>query len=585
MYFWRFIQMILAALGVLCIFAHCCTKMCGIKYSFFKKMKLRRFLIVAGIALGSFGTLAFTDGFFDISKNLETFAMLYKEVNSYYVDDINASKIMRVGIDAMLKTLDPYTVFISESEIEDFRFQATGQYGGIGALVANRNGKVIITEPYEGFSAQKNDIRAGDVVLEIDGKSTQNKNSDEIGELLKGQPNTPLTLKIQREGTAEYITKNLKREEITIKSVVYSGVLEGNTGYIFLDGFKVDAAREVSEAFLNLKTKYQIKQLILDLRSNPGGSLDEAVNIAGIFIPKGSLVVTTKGKNKQWDKTYKTLQEPLDPKMPLVVLINENSASASEIIAGVVQDYDRGVIVGQNSFGKGLVQTVRPLAYNTQLKVTTAKYYTPSGRCIQELNYAAERDANGKAQEIPDSLRRSFTTSHGRTVLDGKGIAPDLAMPSQTYSEITETLLTKYLVFDFATQYHLKNPKITNAKNFRLSQEEYADFLSFIANKDYSYQTESEKTLNAYKQKAILEKYFDDVSQQFDAMKTQLAAAKAKDLQTHQAEIKAFIEEEIVARYYFQKGKIENRLFADDEITEAIKILNDPAGYQKILRK
>jgi carboxyl-terminal processing protease len=545
-------------------------------------MKPRRFIYAALLA-GSLSTFAFTDAFFDISKNLEIFATLYREVNTYYVDDLDASKIVRTGIDAMLKTLDPYTVFISESEIEDFRFQATGQYGGIGALVATRNGKILITDPYEGFAAQKNDIRAGDVIIEIDGRPIQNKNSDDVGELLKGQPNTPITLKIQRQGMPQPIVKTIKREEITVKSVLYSGVIGENVGYIYLEGFRLDAAKEVEEALITLKTKHQIKQLILDLRSNPGGSLDEAVNIAGLFLPKGSLVVTTKGKNKQWDKTYKTTREPTDPAIPLVVLTNEFSASASEIVAGVMQDYDRGVVVGQNSFGKGLVQTVRPLAYNTQLKVTTAKYYTPSGRCIQEINYSGVRDASGKAQKLADSLRRSFTTTHGRKVYDGKGIAPDVALSAQNYSEISQTLIEKYLIFDFATQYFIDNEKIADARSFKLSEAEYSNFLKFIADKDYAYETESEKILNKYKEKANEEKYFDDVVQQFEAMKTQLAAAKANDLQTHKTEIKKLIEEEIVSRYYFQKGRVQNRLYADNEIAQAQKVLANAAQYKKIL--
>ncbi|TAE90170.1 MAG: S41 family peptidase, partial [Bacteroidetes bacterium] len=404
------------------------------------------------IALGLFGLFSFNNAstnYFEISKNLDIFATLFREVNTYYVDDVDAGKLMKKAIDEMLESLDPYTNYISEAEAEDFRFQMTGQYGGIGSLVGTKGDYIVITDPYEGYPAQKSDLRAGDVLLEIEGKSTKGKSTSDISKLLKGQPGTQVKLLIKREGEGELL-KVVTREEIQLKNVPYYGMVSDNTGYIRLASFTQNAGKEVHDAMVELKKNAALKHVILDVRGNPGGLLHESINIVNVFIPTGQEVVSTKGKVQEWDKSYKSLNQPVDVEIPLVVLTNRGSASASEIVSGSIQDLDRGVVIGQKTFGKGLVQSTRPLTYNSQLKVTTAKYYTPSGRCIQALDYS-HRNPDGSVGNVPDSLKKVFKTKGGRKVLDGGGVDPDIATKQNNYSKITESLLTNYLIFDYAT--------------------------------------------------------------------------------------------------------------------------------------
>lgn len=552
--------------------------------NFFSRLSSRGRKILVGfsIAVVSFGSFAFVTDYFELSKNIEIFASLYREVNTYYVDEIEPAKFMRTGIDAMLKSLDPYTDYISESEMEDFRFMTTGQYGGIGALISKKGEDVIIADPYENFPAQKADLRAGDILVEIDGKPVKGKETDDVSKLLKGQPNTEVKVKIQRTGEKNILEKVLMRQEIKVESVSYTGMLTSDVGYINLSGFRTNAANEVVSAVTKLKGQ-GMKKLVFDLRGNLGGSLDEAIRISGIFIPRGSLVVDTKGKVKEWDKSYRTTNDPLDLNMPVVVLIDGASASASEIVSGVIQDYDRGVVIGQKSFGKGLVQTVRPLTYNTQVKITTAKYYIPSGRCIQAIDYS-EKDAQNRPVKKADSLRVAFKTKNGRIVYDGGGVSPDIAIEEKAPANITVSLVVKRHIFDYATLYRAKNPTLAKPEEFKVTADIYADFLAYIKDKDYDYTTESEKALEDFKAKALKENYFEAIKSDYESLKAKQKHDKEMDVQKHSDEIKSYMEQEIASRYYYQQGRTRASFRSDPELKEALSVLNDDTRYKQILK-
>ncbi|MFN4233612.1 MAG: S41 family peptidase [Bacteroidia bacterium] len=500
----------------------------------------------------------------------------------YYVDETQPGELMKKGIDAMLESLDPYTNYIPESEIEDYRFMTTGEYGGIGAIIRQKDDYIVIVEPYEGSPAQKADLRAGDVIIEVNGKSIKGKNSSDVSKILKGQANSEVTLLIEREGEKNRIEKKLMRQEIKINNVPFYGVLKDDIGYIKLTGFTETASREVKEAFTDLKSK-GMKKLILDLRDNGGGLLKEAVNIVNFFVPKGSDVVSTRGKIKEWDKVHKALNSPLDLEIPLVVIINENSASASEIVAGAIQDFDRGVVIGERSFGKGLVQQTRPLSYNAQLKVTVAKYYTPSGRCIQKLDYS-HKDDEGKATKIADSLITAFKTKGGRIVYDGNGIEPDINTENREFSVISAVLLGKNHIFDYATRYRVKHESISNARDFKLSDQDFDDFVKFLEGKDYSYTTTTEKMLDEIKSSAEKEKYLKDIENELESLSNIVKKNKQNDLYRFKEEIKELLENEIVSRYYFQRGRIENSFSHDLDIKKANEILNDNKLYSQILK-
>jgi carboxyl-terminal processing protease len=547
----------------------------------FKKVKWYYLLIsLSVVALFSFTQT--NNNYFEISKNLDIFATLYREVNAYYVDDVDAGKLMRKAIDEMLNTLDPYTNYISESEIEDFRFQMTGQYGGIGSQIGQKGDFIMITDPYEGYPAQKEDLRAGDLLLEVEGKSVRGKNSSDISKLLKGQPGTKVKLLIKREAEGE-ILKIVTREEIHVKNVPYVGMINEYTGYIRLQSFTNDAGKEVKEALLELKKNPKLSSLILDVRGNPGGLLHESVNIVNVFVARGTDVVSTKGKIKESDKTYPTLNVAIDTLIPLVVLTNRSSASASEIVSGSIQDLDRGVIIGSRTFGKGLVQNTRPLSYGTQVKITTAKYYTPSGRCIQALDYSHRND-DGSVGAIPDSLKREFKTKSGRKVYDGGGVDPDILVIQQPYSKIAESLLSKQLIFDYATFYRSKNKSILAAKDFKLSDVEFGAFKDFISTKEYDYTTASERALDEFKKKAEAEKYFDGVKLQYESLRQNLKHDKSADLEKNKEELKELLEEEITKRYYFQKARYEASFKNDEDIQAALKLFEDSLKYKEILR-
>lgn len=544
--------------------------------------KPRKIALMLAIGATSFGSLAFVNNYFELSKNIEIFTSLYREVNTYYVDEIDPAKFMRTGIDAMLKSLDPYTDYISESEIEDFRFMTTGQYGGIGSLISKKDDDIIIADPYEGFPAQKADLRAGDVLLEVAGESMKGKSTEDVSKLLKGQPKTEVKVKIKRLGEDKPMEKILLREEIKVNSVSYHGMLTEKVGYINLSGFRTNAANEVQKAFNELK-KQGMQQLVFDLRGNLGGSLDEAIRICGMFVPRGSVVVDTKGKVKEWDKTYRTTNEPIDAQMPMVVLIDGASASASEIVSGVVQDYDRGVVIGQKSFGKGLVQTVRPLTYNTQVKITTAKYYIPSGRCIQAIDYS-EKDDQNRPVKRPDSLRTAFKTRNGRLVYDAGGVTPDINTELRQMNNITAVLVGKRLVFDYATKYRSEHASLPQPEKFEITDAVYSDFLAFIKDKDYSYTTESEKALEDFKTKATKEEYFAGIESEYNALMEKKKRDKSQDVIKHKVEIKAMLEQEIASRYYYQQGRLRSSFRDDVEVKEALAVLADEGRYKSILK-
>ncbi|PKQ66573.1 S41 family peptidase [Raineya orbicola] len=525
------------------------------------------------------------DNAFEIAKNLQIFTTLYKEVNSYYVDELNPSKTMRTSIDAMMKSLDPYTVFISEDEIEDYRTRTTGEYGGIGATIGTRNNKVLVIMPHEDTPAKRAGLKIGDEILQINEVKVNAKNYNDVSKLLKGQPGTEVELIIKRYGATQTEKVKIKRERIKINHLPYYDIFEGNIGYVQLTEFTAGAAHSIQKAVEELKNK-GAKSIILDLRGNPGGLLHEAINLANLFIPKDVDVVSTKGKIAEWNKTYKTLKMPLDMAIPLVVLINGNSASASEIVAGVIQDYDRGVLVGQRSFGKGLVQSTRLLAYNCQAKITVAKYYTPSGRCIQAIDYS-QKDKDGKAGKIPDSLRRAFKTRAGRTVYDGAGLEPDIVLEKEELSPIAQNLIAKNLLFEYANEYVLKNPQpnVKSAKDFVLSDADYQNFVAWVKNKDYAYTTDLEKNFQNLVETAKKEKVYDNLQSDFNLLKSKIAKNKEADLTTFKNEIRELLEMEICTRYFYEKGQVEARFDDDKELAEAIKILKEPKRYQEILKK
>ncbi len=548
--------------------------------TFFKKFKLLFFaILIAGYATVSY---SFVDNYFEVSKNLDIFATLFRELNIYYVDETNPGNLMKKGIDDMLSSLDPYTNFIPESEIEDYRYMTTGQYGGIGALVRQIGDYVVISEPYEGFPAQKADLRAGDKILKVNDVDVKGKKTDDISKYLKGQASTAIKLLIEREGETKPFEKIINREEIKIKSVPYSRMISKNVGYIKLTGFTENAAGEVKAALLELKKNPELKSLVFDLRGNPGGLLKEAIDIVNLFEDKGTEIVSTRGKVKDWDKVYKGINSPIDATIPIVVLVDRGSASASEIVSGSLQDLDRGVVIGQRSYGKGLVQQTRPLSYNAQLKVTVAKYYTPSGRCIQALDYS-HRNEDGSVDKVPDSLITAFKTKNGRIVYDGGGIAPDIAVEPIKFSSILGSLATKNLVFDYATKYRIAHASIVPAKEFKLTDAEYDDFVTFLGDKEYDYTTKTEKALEDFKNDAKADKSIDLIGADIDALKIKITHNKKEDLIKYKPEIKQFLEEEIASRYYFQNGRLEASLKDDPELTEALALLNDSERYTKIL--
>lgn len=543
--------------------------------------KLRGVAVAIPLVLLSFMMSSYADSYFEISKNLDIFITLFKELNLYYVDETQPGDLVEKGIDGMLQSLDPYTTFIPESDIEDYRFMTTGQYGGIGAMIRKKDSLVIVAEPYEDFPAMKAGLLAGDVILEVNGKSTEGKSTSDISAVLKGQPQTEVKVKIKRYGEEKPFDVTILREEIQIKSVPYSGMLNDEVGYVNLSSFTDNCSQDVRKAVEDLKAE-GMQKLVLDLRGNPGGLLKEAVALSNLFVPKGELIVSTKGKVKEWNKDYKATQQPLDKEMPLAVLVNSGSASASEIVSGVIQDLDRGVILGQRTFGKGLVQTTRPLSYSSQLKVTTAKYYIPSGRCIQALDYS-NRNEDGSVGKVPDSLITQYETQAGRPVFDGGGINPDIELEPRKLSDVAFNLGLKMLYFDFATEYYHKNPEAPAVTEFRITDTLYDEFKRWLEDKEFDYTTDSEKMLKRLKDVAEDEQYFERIETEYDALLDQVKHNKVHDLEAFKDEVQELLRAELVSRYHYQKGRIEAMLEDDPEVKKALEILADKAEYQRIL--
>jgi len=517
---------------------------------------------------------------FEILKNLELFEAVYKNVDLYYVDESNPGELMRTAIDAMLAELDPYTNYIPESKMEDYKLMTTGQYGGIGAIIRLVGDNVTIIDPYEGFPAHKAGLIAGDEFVEIDGKNVEGLSTSEVSTKLKGQPGKEITVKVKRGEDLKSFTFN--REEVKISAVPYSGMVSDKVGYIKLSSFTKTSAKDVYDAFNTLKKDNQMEKLIFDLRGNGGGLLVQSAQIVNYFVDKGSDIVSIKGRLSSDNKTYTAKTNPIDNKIPIVVLIDGGSASASEIVSGSLQDLDRAVILGKTSFGKGLVQRPMDLTYNAKIKVTIAKYYTPSGRCIQKLDYATKK-LGEKAGEIDESTISTFKTKNGRTVKDGRGVEPDVTIDKKTFSRLTATLMGNDLIFNFATDYRVKHATVADAKNFKLTDAEYAEFTTYVLNQEFDYTTASSEYMKRLKEVAQDEGYYEESKTDFDELLEFYKPSKERDLAKFKAEISDLLADEIIGRYYYQTGRIQHALLDDSYILEAIKILNDSERYNQIL--
>lgn len=540
-----------------------------------KKLTKRFCLNLAGVALILSLSSAVAIKYFDVSKNLEVFTTLYKELNLYYVDETNPGELMKTGIDAMLNSLDPYTVYYPESRIEDARFMQTGQYGGIGIDIEKIDNKIIINEVLEGFPAEKNGFKPGDEIIAIDGQEVLGLAPDQLDGLLKGSVGSNLVVEYKRRG--ELNSVDLVRAEIKIKEVPYFGMLNNTDGYIKLTSFTKTSSSSVRAALMNLKSN-GASRMILDLRGNGGGLLREAVNIVSLFVPKGELVVSTKGKIESWNKIYETVSEPVAPNMPLVVLIDERSASASEIVSGTLQDLDRAVLVGRQSFGKGLVQQTKDLVYNSKMKLTIAKYYIPSGRCIQRLDYSNKKD--GKAEAVADSLVKPFLTRNGRKVYDGRGVDPEIIVEKSQESELLKSLKTNYVLFDYVTKYVQNAQKPDTVTGF--SYNEYDEFVSFVEKADFMYTTESERVFKELVDQAKKEKYFTESESEFSVLREKLKSNKSNDLNRYKEEILPILTSEIVKRMFYEKGRIQYDLTSDPYIQSSIKTFN--SNYSSLLQ-
>ena len=543
------------------------------------KKSLLIFLLGAIVLSGFFAFKTKNDKLFAIAKNIDIFATMVRELDSYYVDEIDPDELVTIGINAMLEDLDPYTTYIPEEESADFRVMTTGEYGGVGALIGNRGEGNIIVMPYTGFPAQSAGLKIADELLKVDTVSVVDKPTSDVSSLLKGPANTEVFVQVKRGD--DTLGFNLTRRKIVIKNVPFYGKVDDRTGYIKLSEFTTNASNEVRNALLDLKGQ-GIERLILDLRDNPGGLVNEAAEIVNLFIPKGKDIVKTIGKLENVNYTYKTTKTPVDKEIPLVVLINENSASASEIVAGALQDYDRAVLIGRKSFGKGLVQTTIPLSYNSQMKITTAKYYIPSGRCIQAIDYTKSRES-GELTSVPDSLRKEFKTKNGRVVLDGAGIEPDEMVDQVKYAPISYSLVARSHIFNFATEYARSHKEIADPSSFSISDEDYESFKKWLDGKEYDYKTYVEKSVEDLTKYAENETYFDEIQSQIEAIKAKVHHNKEQDLITYQDEIRKILSEEIVSRYYFQEGMIEASLNGDPAVKEALTFLSVPDKFQQTL--
>ncbi len=546
-------------------------------------IKTKRLILLSSIAFLFNATTAWTQSNgFEVLKNLEIMDQIYEHLDLYFVDEPQNGKLSKTGIDAMLKELDPYTVYYHESNIEDYRLMTTGQYGGVGALVRRMGDDTFFAEPYEGNPAQKSGIKAGDKIVSIDGKNMHKKSTDEVSSALKGPKGTTIKLEIDRKGEGIKVI-DITRDEIKIPDVPYSGILENKIGYVKLNSFTQTAASDVKSAIEKMKGE-GMEKLILDLRGNGGGLLIEAVKIVNFFVPQNTVVVTTKGRVKEENRVYKTLEEPIAENIKLVVLIDDGSASASEIVAGSLQDLDRAVVIGQTSYGKGLVQRTYDLKYGSKVKITIAKYYTPSGRCVQRLEYY-DKENGSKPKEVADSLLKTFQTKGGRKVIDGRGIEPDIATELEDLSRLAGMLLTGNHVFNYATDYAIKNKTIAEAGTFKLSDAEFNEFKAYVLAQDFKYNTASEEMLKKVKETAEKEGYFEDVKSEYDQMLTKLTPSKERDLDKFKTEISEMLENEIVSRYYFQKGRTLDSFRYDRALNKAKSVLMSDTEYNGVLKK
>ena len=535
-------------------------------------------LITAGISFAFLSTQETRD--FRIAKNLDIFFTLFRELNTFYVDELNPDKLVRTGIDNMLKTLDPYTVYYPESDGDEVAFMTTGKYGGIGSLVRGGGEYVVVALVYKGFSADVAGIKAGDLLKKADGISLKGLTDDQVSEKLKGNPGTIINLTVERNGTE--MEFSVKREKIVIPSVPYSGMIDPETGYIRFTNFTQNCSEEVRNALVSLKT-HNPRQIILDLRGNPGGLLTEAVDIVNLFVGPGNEIVSTRGKVKQFDEEFRTSKLPVDEKIPLAVIINRGSASAAEIVAGAIQDIDRGVIVGQRSYGKGLVQITRPLSYNSQLKLTTAKYYIPSGRCIQALDFSHPNE-DGSVGIIPDSLISEFKTKNGRIVKDGGGISPDIEIVPAPLSQIATELYLRNYIFDYATRYYWSHPGLRTIDQFSFTDNDYTDFKDYLISRNFSYRTNTEESMNELISNAKREKYYDLHRELFTELQKELNHSLDTDLEAFRNEITGLLEDEILGRYFYESGSIAWSIKTDKQVLKAVEILKSSQEYNSILQ-
>ena len=535
-------------------------------------------LLTAAISVSFLATQETRD--FRIAKNLDIFLSLYRELNTFYVDEVNPDMLVKTGIDNMLKSLDPYTVYYPESESDEVAFMTTGKYGGIGSLIRSGGEYVVISLVYKNFPADLAGIRAGDLLKKVDGTSLKGADTEEVSQKLKGNPGTTVTLTIERNG--KEIDVPVKREKIEIPSVPFYGMLDDETGYIMFRSFTQNSTEEVKNALLKLKNE-NARKIVLDLRGNPGGLLTEAVDIVNLFMGPGNEIVSTKGKVKQFDESFKTTKAAVDQNIPLAVIINRGSASASEIVAGAIQDLDRGVVVGQRSYGKGLVQITRPLSYNSQLKVTTAKYYIPSGRCIQALDFSHPNE-DGSVGIIPDSLITEFKTRNGRVVRDGGGISPDIDVVPPALSQIAAELYIRNYIFDYATRYFWANPAPESPEKFSITDQVYADFRNYLGERKFSYSTITELSLNELISNAKKEKYYDLHKDLFSELQKELMHTLDNDLVTFRSEITELLSDEIIGRYFYEEGSIKFSLGADEQVKKAVEILKRGDEYNSILQ-
>lgn len=551
-------------------------------FNIFSHFPSAKNLIKIGLlsSVGIMGLSTTNSDNFEIVKNLEIFANIYKEVHSYYVDDVQTEKIMRSGINAMLRSLDPYTSYISPEEVERFRSTISGKYGGVGATLTMYKNTPIISDIYEDSPAAKAGLQIGDILIAANGENLKNKTSMDISKNLRGNPSSTVQLTVQRAGQNKPINLTITRQVISVDNVPIAQMIDNNTAYLVLNNFTEHAANNLSLALSNLKKGNEVKNIILDLRNNPGGLLNEAVNVTNLFIPKGQLIVQLKGKDLDSQQNYSTLNNPVDTTSNLVILIDERSASASEIVAGAIQDLDRGLIIGARSFGKGLVQTTKDISYDAKLKITTARYYIPSGRCIQATAYE-----NGKHITIADSLRTSFKTKAGRTVLDGGGIMPDIILGDWEYKKVLDSLRKDMLIFDFATEYKLKHNTIAAAKDFKLTDKDFEDFLKFLKDKNFNYHTESDALLEDLEKKAKTDNYYEPLKADIEKMKAALNTEKTQMLNKYRPQLLHQLQSNIIQRYYFEKGVLQNNLYNDLTIKEAKDLLKNEAAYKKALSK